>query len=899
MRKASDNVSAVAGVLSTLYEQQGNKLVGTGTTQSLFEGTAVSLSRDGSTLAVASTPGAFVFITVDGGSSWIQQAGPLIVTGATGTFANAAGGIALSGDGNTLAIGEPGDNGNIGACWTYVRTQAIWMQQAGPLVGTGFTGQQFQGSAVALSDDGRTLASGAFFANSGAGCCWIFVQDSAPGVWAQQGTYLVGTGATGAAQQGFSVALSADGNTLAEGGPQDNSTVGAVWTFLRTQGSATPWTQFGTKLIPNDYVNAGGSGVSIGSSVSLSADGLTLAFGGDVDNAGIGAAWAWTRTQSGSWIQQGSKLIGDDSVPGNFGGGAQGSAVALSANGDTLAVGGSNNLGVIAPIGASWLFKRSQASSWTQYGSRLVGTGYVLSGDGVAQGTSIALSGDGLLLAVGGPADWDPVPEVEVGSTWIFRGFRSVTQETDLDLAENSLVNVQSVSGVAQAGFVQQGNKLVGSGYTGFAGQGFSAALSRDGSTLAVGGYQDNSSIGAVFVFATEDGGSTWLQQSGKLVGTGYTVGTQGPFQGFSVALSADGNVLASGAPSDNNIGAVWIFFRTGTAWAQDGAKLVASTFNSTPDMGWSVALSDDGYTLAAGSPTDNGGEGISYIWTQQAGVWSEAAALIGTGGTPPSAQGESVSLSADGITLAVGGSGDNSGVGALWIFSDAAGTGWTQQAGPLVGTGLTGAAALGTSISISADGNTLVAGAASDASGLGSALIWVHDNAGTAWSQQGPKLQGSDVVLTGQPIHQGNSVACSSDGNTVAVAGYFDGTDANDDYNIGAVWIYKRAAGTSSWNQYGSKLVPTGYLDLFPQFGTSVALSGDGLLLAGGGVLDANEVGACWVYRSLETTQTTTLNLQNNQIQNVDQLSTNSLVVAAYPFSQQGTALIWNRCHG
>jgi hypothetical protein len=45
------------------------------------------------------------------------------------------------------------------------------------------------------------------------------------------GSKLIGTGAVGAARQGFSVALSADASTAAMAGYEDNTFTGAVWVF--------------------------------------------------------------------------------------------------------------------------------------------------------------------------------------------------------------------------------------------------------------------------------------------------------------------------------------------------------------------------------------------------------------------------------------------------------------------------------------------------------------------------------------------------------------------------------------------------------------------------------------------------------------------------------------------
>src|SRR6516225_5127103 len=74
-------------------------------------------------------------------------------------------------------------------------------------------------------------------------------------------------------------------------------------------------------------------------------------------------------------------------------------------------------------------------------------------------------------------------------------------------------------SQLAFAEFAQQGPKLVGIGAVGNASQGSSVSLSADGNTAIVGGPGDNSNIGAAWVF-TRSGG-VWTQQGDKLVGTG------------------------------------------------------------------------------------------------------------------------------------------------------------------------------------------------------------------------------------------------------------------------------------------------------------------------------------------------------------------------------------------
>jgi hypothetical protein len=135
---------------------------------------------------------------------------------------------------------------------------AQFTQQGPKLVGTGAVGNGWQGTSVALSADGNTAIVGGPGSevhsnndnNSQIGAAWVYTR--ANGVWTQQGDKLVGAGASGLANQGRSVALSADGNTAIVGGPNDSAMVGftpgagAVWAFTRSNGV---WTQQGDKLV--------------------------------------------------------------------------------------------------------------------------------------------------------------------------------------------------------------------------------------------------------------------------------------------------------------------------------------------------------------------------------------------------------------------------------------------------------------------------------------------------------------------------------------------------------------------------------------------------------------------------------------------------------------------------
>jgi hypothetical protein len=417
-----------------------------------------------------------------------------------------------------------------------------------------------------------------FFVAAAAGCAALLVSpELALAQFTQQGPKLVGTLPVGSSEQGWSAALSADGETAVVGGPTDNSQVGAVWVYTRRGGV---WTQQGNKLVGIGSVGNAEQGYS----VALSADGETAIVGGPFDNNGIGAAWVYTR-HGHVWTQQGDKLVGGGSV-GNAG---QGWSVALSGDGDTAIVGGPfDDLN-----GAVWVFSRSRGV-WTQQGDKLVGSGAV--GD-AEQGWSVALSADGDTAIVGGPQDILPGPQGgHRGAAWVFTRSDGV--------------------------WTQQGPKLVGTRAIPNSAQGWSVALSADGDTAILGGPEDPLflNIGAAWIFTRSDG--IWTQQSDKLIGSGADGRAH---QGWSVALSGDGDTAIVGGPFDNNfnpIGAVWVYTRNGGVWTQQGDKLVGTGAVGTgprrnAQQGWSVALSADGNTAIAGGPFDNDGNGAVWVFIQ------------------------------------------------------------------------------------------------------------------------------------------------------------------------------------------------------------------------------------------------------------------------------------------
>jgi hypothetical protein len=109
----------------------------------------------------------------------------------------------------------------------------------------------------------------------------------------------------------------------------------------------------------------------------------------------------------------------------------------------------------------------------------------------------------------------------------------------------------------------------------------------------------------AAWIFVRNGTSATWSQQGSKLVGNDYTQDYD-VYQGQSVAISSDGNLVVVSGDYDNNLnGAIWIFLRTAGAWSQVGNKIIDNDETGEKQFGYSLALSSDDQTLVVGGYLD------------------------------------------------------------------------------------------------------------------------------------------------------------------------------------------------------------------------------------------------------------------------------------------------------
>jgi uncharacterized protein (TIGR03437 family) len=394
----------------------------------------------------------------------------------------------------------------------------------------------------------------------------------------------------------------------------------------------------------------------------------------------------------------------------------------------------------------------------------------------------------------------------------------------------------------AQAQYTQQASKLVVGGAVGSPAAGTSVAISADGNTAIVGGPHDNNGAGAVWVFTRNTG--TWVQQGGKLVSSeGVGVGAQGS----SVAISADGNTAVVGGMNDNDgTGAMWVYTRANNGqWSPQGNGVHNRQWGTVllgiAHQGVSIALSPDGNTALLGGDLDNNNTGAAWVFTRSSGVWSLVPVKLVGSALGQAHQGVSVALSSDGNTAILGGPGDSNGAGAAFVFTRAGGV-WTQQA-KITGFGGTANAGLGSSVALSADGNTAVVGGSGDNNTSGA--VWVFTRANGQWIQQGNKLVGSDPAFA---RYLGQSAALTADGNTAVVGGPGGlATIFGRNLAVGATWVFTRINGV--WSQLGSEIAGFGTAGNDALQGSSVAVTADGTTALIGGPADNGSLGAVWPF--------------------------------------------------
>ena len=361
--------------------------------------------------------------------------------------------------------------------------------------------------------------------------------------------------------------------------------------------------------------------------------------------------------------------------------------------------------------------------------------------------------------------------------------------------------------------------------------------LSADGNTMAIGASDNDGngqSSGHVRVFSYID--NDWVQK-------GKDIDGESSFDrsGGSVSLSADGNTLAIGAASNSSSasqsGHVRVFTWTGTFWEQRGNDIDGESENDF--FGASISLSEDGNTLAAGSPYNEdvawrAGHVRVFFWNGSS--WKQKGQNIE--GQSMNDRFSIVNISKDGNNLIIGAAQDvqkYAGYASVFYWVDST---WQQKGDKLIGE--KSGDLFGTAVGINRDGSSVIVGARlNDKNGRDAGHLKVFIWNGQEWEQKGQTIYGEE---TGDNF--GFSVAMSSSGEIIASGAIYDNESVDF---TGNVRVFEWA--DSLWVQKGTNIDgnPNSH-----HFGQTLSMSANGASIAAGAQRNASggfDAGHVWVY--------------------------------------------------
>ncbi len=362
------------------------------------------------------------------------------------------------------------------------------------------------GSSVSLSSDGLRLVVGASGSDGpfGESPGYVRAFEYTGESWSQIGLDIEGE-LEGEAF-GSSVSMNSDGTIIAVGATGSNGPFGESPGLVRVfEFDGSTWNQIGLDII-GEYEED-----ESGCAVALNSEGTRVAIGaiGNADNGSFSGHVRVYEFNGTSWTQ-----IGQD-IDGESQGDTSGHSVSLSTDGNIVAIGATQNDGNGGAAGHVRVYEYD-GNIWSQLGEDI---------DGEAAfdfiGSSVSLANNGLTLAAGGNATWNP-PQPGVvrvyeydGSSWNKLGL-DIVGEADRDYS------------------------------------GCSVSLTDVGTRVAIGAQRNDGGgldAGHVRIYDYLDG--NWTQFFEDMNGD-----SDGDLFGSSVSISSDGLVIVSGAPQ-NDFGGV------------------------------------------------------------------------------------------------------------------------------------------------------------------------------------------------------------------------------------------------------------------------------------------------------------------------------------------------------
>ncbi|MBD1362867.1 gliding motility-associated C-terminal domain-containing protein [Mucilaginibacter sp. ZT4R22] len=847
------SVSPTTGPVGTLVKVTGTSLEGA--TLSIGGKDAIVVSNTGTVITGMVMPGTVTGVvsitngtTVAGGNFTVtptpypkQQQGPIMADLNTYNGSRPVGqgsSLALSADGNTAMVGSlNGLNGvNRGGLTFYERNNGTWAQ-SGQYYATAAEDVQLGGN-ISINADGTVAISASNWRGGNAPENLVYAFEKQNGVWKK----------TAELGRGFSASVSADGNTIAVGyGVSRATPIQGVTIYHRINGI---WVK--DPEVPNSPVPATidfGAGISAGAIVTMSADGKTIA--------------AASLFGHGTYIvtYNGTKWVVQANIPQIE------NRMSLTADGNLLLMGGN----IYARKGTAWSLAQTMPEhtdgSISADGNSIIlsrNTGpvvYTRNGAGTwvkrnvilsdKFAPEVAISADGTTAFSSNSTDF----------TFGLQGGPNVGSVTAYTTGEPTTVaSVSPTTGPVGTIIKLSGTGLLG---TGVKIGGVDAVIVNNTGTTMSALVMPGTITGAVTITDGNIAAGNFtvtptlypnIRQSPAMADTSkyisHNPGRQ-PLslrraqQGYSVAISADGNsaVAGVGVGEIQNFvnGGVIFYERQNGAWQQSGGVFSTGSQNGNfGPRGYESTMNADGTVAIV---TGQGATGVNSgnfagVYYKVNGIWTEGAGIGG---------GQTAALSADGNTAVIGdyhtGKGTKGGVPQIRTLNvyNRIGSNWVQGSDIPFSAGTTATAA------ISADGK-VIAGSTPVGSNQYTS-VFVKTDAEWVLATDLPNIAGDKLALSGDGalLLISNSITGASvygrNGNTWALKQQLP-QNGRGSINIdGSVIMFAEATGTVVYTRAGSANWVKQTTSFDPSAGFAIAVSADGTTAFMGNPRDSSKV--------------------------------------------------------
>lgn len=312
----------------------------------------VAMSADGSIIAIGRPYSAQsgnergdIVVRTRSGSTWSNASGsPTLAASDKGDYDKLGRGIDISGDGNYIIAGAPGETSNTGAAYVFYQGSThTWAQQAKITSTGGATSEQF-GVDVDIDADGTRAIIGAWKEDTSSntedyGAAYVFKRTGTS--WAQEAR-IVSSDIALDDEFGNSVAINTTDGTVAIVGAYNKATAaGAAYIFKR---DGTSWSQ-DAKIVADDAAAYD----YYGWRVAITADGSHVFVTAQLENSNQGKIYVYKNTSGSTWAQQ-ATIVQSSRATGYFGDG-----LAVNNSGDIVIAGASRETATGSNAGAVYI----------------------------------------------------------------------------------------------------------------------------------------------------------------------------------------------------------------------------------------------------------------------------------------------------------------------------------------------------------------------------------------------------------------------------------------------------------------------------------------------------------------------------------------------------------------